>query len=234
MSSNWTVTGPWQSECIYAMNMQSGSANKPRRNRRRNGRRNKTSKLGHFEVTNINSSPWRNIVFTLQIESTIGAWGRLNSDALVQGLYSHLGFTPTSTSYLEVRYQKVEARRQEAGTALSMRLYRVEATHPTVEGTVAVVKAVESWSVNSISFPRCVLSWDSVSRLTPLTAKETQSVLALYSHLGTVKTVLLVLQVLYRHAATPFEHEPTFANVIVSEPEVEGECSTSFERLSLE
>lgn len=179
--------------------------------RRRGNRRPVGARTFQNVLTNLVSSPWRPITFTVELAAPVGSWGRIKNPSIVKALESHLGFTPTNENYLEVRYKCVSLRRQEAGTALSLRLYRVE-NSPTSSNTnpVAVESEVESYATSSIAFPHCYLAWSRFSSAIPITAKEDCPIFAIYPHLGvSSEVVLAVVKMWYRHAATPFESEDT-------------------------
>lgn len=159
-------------------------------------------------VQNLTSSPWRHIRFSLEVDSKVGAWGRLTNSSIAKALHTHLGFAPSSSQYLEIRYERVSVRRMSPGTALSMRLYRIESSF-TQDSKVAVMSEVESYASSSIHYAQCSLFWDAVSQKTPLTVDEVQPVMALYSHLGTDVVCVVMMSLWYRHASTPFENEPT-------------------------
>lgn len=165
----------------------------------------------------VNSSPWRRIVFTIETDASFNTWGRVTNDAFIAKLQDHLGFKATP-GYLEVRYISVKTRRLRAGTALAMRIYRIESDRAGDASKYAVIKEQESYSANSFAYPYCSLVWDKVSQTTPLVDTEKQAVLALYPHIlggeGNNAAVVLSMTILYRHAATPFETEPSFARKI--------------------
>lgn len=168
--------------------------------------------------TNIYSSPWRRVSFTIEIDASFNIWGRVTNDTIQKSLCDHLGFTPKSENYIEVRYLSICARRMRPGTALALRIYRIESNYSAADNksSVAVIKEVESYASNSFAFPTCSLSWDKVSRFTPLLAKEKQPLFALFPHITDGEPLanalcLTKMTVLYRHASTPFEQdaEPT-------------------------
>lgn len=181
------------------------------RGKGRNGRRRNRRRLrGNRGFSNIVSSPWRRITFTLEVDASFNTWGRVKNTEILKGLNVHLGFKPESELYLEARYISIQARRQRAGTALSLRLYRVEPDKAAVDTSYAVIREVESYATNAFAYPTCRLSWDRVSRCTPLLQTEVQPVFALYPHIvagepNNNAVTVCSITLLYRHAATPFE-----------------------------
>lgn len=131
-------------------------------------------------------------------------------------LYQHLGFTPTTNNYLEVRYHSVVARNNTAGSALALRVYRLGADIDTKANTTA---SAESYAATSVSYPNCRLTFDSVTQVTPVMASEKDAVVAVYPHMSPAESVIVLkMTVSYRHAETPFEDEKrAFYEVVVGE-----------------
>lgn len=165
------------------------------------------TKMVTRSFTNIINSPWRRITFTIEAEGKIGSWLRVQNDQIAKALYTHLGFKATSDNYLEIKHHTVTVRRMEPGTAIALRVYRIESHTQGDLGSPSVTRSVESYSSSSVTYPVATLTFDKISQGTPLQAGEFQPVYAFYQHEGKNNEVLMKLTLSYRHAETPFEQE---------------------------
>ncbi len=166
--------------------------------------------------TNIRSSPWRTLNFTVLIQTDPGRWGAVPNHQIFQALYDHLGISTGSNRYLEIKYQRVTVRAGSPGTALGLRVYRVPSSKDEVPN---VTMSVESYASSSVAYAVTSLNMDAVSKKTPIDGDNTAPIFAVFPHFGEAKDHVAKIKLAYRHMEVPAKEPTTFAVIKIDHGE---------------